>query len=259
MQLSRNRRGTVRMQGQEYPATPAKVKKGVRKDNVLSFNNYVEQRKTVQITPKNEKQAEYVDLLLDSSKVIVFATGPAGTGKTMLAVLAAIKALKSGQAKKIVISRPAVGVDNESHGFLPGTLNEKMEPWTRPIFDVLREHYNTRELTQMLEDEVIELSPLSYMRGRTFKDSYIILDEAQSVSMNQMKMILTRIGDNSKLVITGDLNQIDRKFTTDNGLKDFTERLVNSRSKLISVIQFSGADIQRHPVVEEILKLYGEI
>ena len=123
------------------------------------------------LIPKSLAQEEYVDLLLNPDKTIVFATGPAGTGKTMMAVLAAIKAYKEGVIQKIIITRPAVGVDDEKHGFLPGTLNEKMEPWTRPIFDVFKEYYSPREIALMLEEETIEISPLAFLRGRTFKNA----------------------------------------------------------------------------------------
>jgi phosphate starvation-inducible PhoH-like protein len=227
--------------------------------NVLSFKSAVQARKTVQIVPKSVKQEEYVDLLLDPQKLIVFATGPAGSGKTMLAVLAAIKAYKEGTCEKIVITRPAVGVDDEKHGFLPGTLNEKMAPWTRPIFDVMNEYYSPREIALMLEDEIIEITPLAFLRGRTFKNSWIIFDEAQNSSTNQMKMVLTRIGDNSKMVITGDLNQNDRKFATENGLREFIALLEKSKSRAIDIVHFGNKDIMRHAVVKEVLELYGEV
>lgn len=253
------------MQGQEYEMliTQQKPNRGARKyqelDNVFSFKTYVEQRKSVSLYPKSDKQKEYIDMLLNSDKKIVFATGPAGTGKTMLAVLAAIKALKNGEVKKIIVTRPAVGVDDEKHGFLPGTLLEKLLPWATPIIDIFKEYYSPSELKRMLEDEVIELAALSLLRGRTFKDAFIVVDEAQNTSTNSMKMVLTRIGQDSKMVITGDLNQHDKPFIKDNGFKDFTERLAHSKSEAICMVNFSGKDIQRHPVVEEVLKLYGEI
>lgn len=212
----------------------------------------------MELSPKTPKQEEYVDLLLNDEKLIIFATGPAGTGKTMLAVQAAIKSFKEGAVDKIIITRPAVGVDDEKHGFLPGTLNEKMEPWTKPIFDVFKEYYKPRDITAMLEDEVIEISPLAFLRGRTFKNAYIIADEMQNTSANQMKMLLTRIGDNSKMVLTGDLNQNDRKFASENGLRDFLSLLRARYSSTIATVDFSNEDIMRHEVVKEILSLYGE-
>jgi phosphate starvation-inducible PhoH-like protein len=218
----------------------------------------VQQRKEVRLIPKSLKQEEYIDLLLDPQKLVIFATGPAGTGKTMLAVLAAIKAYKAGECEKIVITRPAVGVDDEKHGFLPGDLNEKMAPWTRPIFDVMKEYYSPREIALMLEDEIIEISPLAFLRGRTFKNSWIIFDEAQNSTSNQMKMVLTRIGDNSKMVITGDLNQNDRKFASENGLREFIALLPKRTSQMIQLVNFDNKDIMRHNVVREVLTMYGE-
>lgn len=228
--------------------------------NVVNFNNYVaHQRRTVTLIPKSNKQEEYVRLLLDPAKLIVFATGPAGTGKTMLAVLAAVKALKEGTCSKIVVTRPAVGVDDEKHGFLPGDLNEKMAPWTRPIFDVMKEYYSPKEISLMLEDEVIEISPLAFMRGRTFKDSWIVADEMQNATPSQLKMLLTRLGDGSKMIITGDTQQTDRKGSS-NGLVDFQLRSNNFVGhRFITGVEFTGDDIQRHPAVEEILSLYGDI
>lgn len=233
-----------------------------QQDNVITLNSFSTQsaakRRAVELIPKTVKQEEYVDQLLDVSKTVVFATGPAGTGKTMLAVLAALKAYKEGKISKIVITRPAIGVDEEQHGFLPGTLNDKMAPWTRPIFDVIKEYYSVKEVNAMLEDETIEICPLAFMRGRTFKNAMIIFDEAQSSSVSQMKMALTRIGDNSRMLITGDLNQNDRKFTTENGLADFLDRLAASKSKMITQVHFGNKDIMRHPIVQEVLSMYGE-
>jgi phosphate starvation-inducible PhoH-like protein len=228
------------------------------RDNVIGINQFVQIKKPVTLLPKTLKQEEYIDLLVNPKKQIVFATGPAGTGKTMLAVIAAIKAYKEGQVSKIVITRPAVGVEEEEHGFLPGDLNEKMAPWTRPLMDVFSEYYSQKEIAYMLAEQKIEISPLAYMRGRTFKRSFIIFDEAQNATINQVKMCLTRLGEGSKLVVTGDLNQLDRKFATDNGLKDFIDRLEASGSSSIASVAFARKDVQRHPVVAEVLKMYGE-
>jgi phosphate starvation-inducible PhoH-like protein len=177
----------------------------------------------------------------------------------MLAVLAALKAYKEGEITKIVITRPAVGVDDEQHGFLPGTLNQKMEPWTRPIFDIIAEYYRPQEIAKMLEEQQIEIAPLAFMRGRTFKNSWIIADEMQNATPSQMKMLLTRLGENSKIVVTGDTQQTDRK-KQDNGLLDF-QHLVDKYQgcRFVAGVEFAGKDIQRHPAVAEILKIYGEI
>lgn len=230
----------------------------INNDNTISFDNYRQFNKKIQIVPRNRHQEDYVCSLYDYNKSIIFATGPAGTGKTLLAVLAAIKALKEGDIKKIVLTRPAVEVDNERHGFLPGDLNQKMEPWTKPIFDVLHEHFSTRETARMLEEQILEISPLAFMRGRTFKNSWIIADEMQNATPSQMKMLLTRLGENSRMIITGDVRQTDRK-EGDNGLIDFNI-LINKygNSPYIDWIKFENKDIERHPAVAEILKIYGD-
>jgi len=217
------------------------------------------QRRKVELIPKSLNQESYIDLLTDESKLIIFATGPAGTGKTMLAVMAAIQAYQRGDCSKIVITRPAVGVDDEQHGFLPGDINAKMAPWTRPIMDVFAEYYRQSEITCMLDEGTIEVSPLAYMRGRTFKNAWIIADEMQNATPSQMKMLLTRLGDNSKMVVTGDTQQADR-WESENGLID-VKRLVDGfgASKFIAGIEFAGRDIQRHAAVAEVLKIYGEI
>jgi phosphate starvation-inducible protein PhoH and related proteins len=227
-------------------------------NNTLDFNSYAQKRKQVQLFPKSLNQEDYIDLLTDDSKNVVFATGPAGTGKTWLAMLAGIKALKEGQVKKLVLTRPAVGVDDEQHGFLPGDINAKMAPWTRPLFDVMAEYYRPQEVARMLEEQVIEISPLAFMRGRTFKDSWIVADEMQNATPGQMKMLLTRLGEGSKIVVTGDTRQADRS-DDNNGLLDFKSLVAAyQQSKYVAGVQFENKDIKRHPAVEEILSIYGE-
>lgn len=228
-------------------------------NNVVSLSSYYTKKRQVHLLPKTLNQETYINLLTDPAKLIVFATGPAGTGKTMLAMLAGIKALKEGEITKIVLTRPAVGVDDERHGFLPGDLNQKMEPWTRPLFDVLSEYYDKKDIVRMLDEQIIEISPLAFMRGRTFKNSWIIADEMQNATPNQMKMLLTRLGEGSKMIVTGDTKQADRK-DPDNGLLDF-KQLVESYANCmyVSGIELTGKDIQRHPAVLEILKIYKEI
>jgi phosphate starvation-inducible PhoH-like protein len=224
----------------------------------LVTDNYHLQRKRIELIPKSLNQETYIDYLTDPEKHIVFATGPAGTGKTMLAVLAAIKALREGDCKKIILTRPAVGVDDEKHGFLPGDLNQKMEPWCIPLFDVIHEYYSPKDSAKMLEEKTIEIAPLAFMRGRNLKDAFVICDEMQNAGVNMMKMALTRLAANSKMVITGDLNQKDRKYSSDNGLQDFIARLKSASSNTIAMVDFTRRDVQRHPVVAEVLKLYGE-
>lgn len=223
---------------------------------VVDFGKYKKRNSQVVILPKNLTQEDYLTLLDDDKRNIVFATGPAGTGKTMLAVLAAVRALKEGDCEKIVVTRPAVSVD-EQHGFLPGSLIEKMAPWTRPIFDVLEDYYSPKEINAMIEDGVIEVAPLAYMRGRTFKEAYIIADEMQNATPNQMKMLLTRIGAGSRIVVTGDLAQHDRGFDN-NGLKDFMSLLKKTDTSRIGFVEFQKRDVERHPAVSEVLAIYGD-
>lgn len=222
--------------------------------HVIDFTNFKRRENKVTILPKNLKQEDYLALLNDSQKDIVFATGPAGTGKTMLAVLAAIQALKTQKVEKIVVTRPAVSVD-EQHGFLPGTLVEKMAPWTRPIFDVFEEYYAPREIEAMIAENVIEIAPLAYMRGRSLKNSIILFDEAQNSTVNQMEMVLTRIGNGSRIFVTGDVSQHDRGYEI-NGLDDFITRLKSYDSGRIGLVEFERKDIERHPAVSEVLKIY---
>lgn len=229
------------------------------RDNVVDFDEAASKssrRKRVELIPRNLAQENYLEALNDESKAIVFAMGPAGCGKTLLATLYAIQCLQSGEYSKIVITRPAVSVD-EQHGFLPGTLIEKMAPWVIPIMDVFKEYYSPPQLLKMLEEEVIEIAPLAYMRGRTMKNCVVIADEMQNSTVSQTKMVLTRIGDNCRMIITGDLKQHDRGYET-NGLGDFTDRLKAQGSKKIAVVDFGPSDVERHPVIEEVLALYGD-
>ena len=224
---------------------------------IIDFQPYMPQkRRQVTLSPRNKSQKEYLSKLQNESNSIVFAIGPAGTGKTMLAVQYGIKLFQEGKIEKIVVTRPAVSVD-EDLGFLPGTLEEKMAPWTRPIFDVFSEYYQKKDITRYLEEGVIEISPLAFMRGRTFKNAYIVADEMQNATISQMKMLLTRIGDNSKMVVTGDLAQADR--INDNGLIDFCT-LLSSKTNLthLDIAEFTAKDIERHEAVKEVLSIYGE-
>ena len=225
--------------------------------NIIDFQPYLPAKKQrVSLYARNPNQKYYLDKLQDENTSIVLAIGPAGTGKTMLAVQVGIKMFQEGIVDKIVVTRPAVSVD-EDLGFLPGTLNEKMAPWTRPIFDVLGEYYQAKDVAKMLEEGVIEISPLAYMRGRTFKNAYIVADEMQNATVNQMKMLLTRLGEGSKMVVTGDLAQADR--LNDNGLIDFCNLLTGKKNlQHIDVVQFEAKDIERHNAVKEVLAVYGE-
>ena len=225
--------------------------------NVINIDHRLnEKRRRVQIYPKSLSQETYLLKLNDPNKMIVFAIGPAGTGKTMLAVQWAIDQLKYGSADKIIITRPAVSVDEE-HGFLPGDLNEKMAPWTKPIFDVIAENFNAREIENFVKEGVIETSPLAYMRGRTFKNAVVVADEMQNATPSQMKMLLTRLGTSSKMVVTGDLQQADRP--SNNGLLEFLGLYNDFKGhRYVDLVQFDVQDVERHEAVKEILAIYKD-
>ena len=219
--------------------------------------------------PRTQNQASYVKHLTDVSTPIVVGVGPAGSGKTLFACCQAVSALNSGFIQKIILTRPIVPVE-EDMGFLPGDLKQKMDPWTRPIFDILLEFYAQKDIDTMLHNGVLEISPLAYMRGRTFKNSFIIADEMQNSSPNQMLMLTTRIGDKSKLVITGDLQQCDRGPA--NGLADFIakvrsyeirdaiDRKLLGKKKEglgIRIVEMRSEDIQRSPIVTKLIDIYS--
>ena len=197
------------------------------------------------IIARTPLQALYVKKLLDARKSILVASGPAGCGKTLFACKAAAQALVTKRVESIIITRPTVSVDEEL-GFLPGKLEKKMEPWVKPMFEIFE-----KERVQ----KNVEIVPLAYMRGRTFKHSFIIADEMQNSTQNQMKMVLTRLGEGSKMVVTGDLDQSDIRFA-DNGLKDLFERIGAREFEYLDRIIFSKEDIQRHPAISEVLSIY---
>jgi len=256
--LSRRKNSAIRKEQEKYMKHPhgSDTQTFYQKhENTIEFNPQ-RQRKSINLIPKSINQENYILALLDQDIDVVVGTGPAGTGKTYLATLAAIQALRSKQCERIILTRPAITVDDEKHGFLPGDLNQKMEPWTRPLLDVFREFYHVKEIEHMIQEQIIEISPLAFMRGRTFKNAWAILDEAQNATPNQIKMLLTRIGENSKIVITGDIEQSDRK-RSDNGLTDLEQRLKFFPIDTIQLCKFTVIDVQRHPIIEHVLKLYG--
>jgi phosphate starvation-inducible protein PhoH and related proteins len=226
-------------------------------ENTIQFNQAPKQQRLrpIELVPRTRNQERLVMALQDELQHIVITAGPAGTGKTYLAMLAAVKAFRAGECERIVLTRPAVGVEDEKHGFLPGDLNQKMDPWVRPLTDILREYYRTQDIAEMMEEQKIEIAPLAFMRGRTFKSSYIIADEMQNATPSQCKMLMTRIGESSKIVITGDTDQADRRIA-DNGLADILTRLKKGGVKGISLCEFESKDIQRHHMITHVLKLY---
>ena len=214
------------------------------------------------IYPKTPNQIEYNNLLTDDKNSVVVAVGPAGCGKTLLACNEAIRQLENGIVEKIVITRPVISVDDEQIGFLPGSMNEKMDPWTRPIFDIFHAIYSKQQVKLWMKNDVLEIAPLAYMRGRTFKNTFIIADEMQNSSPSQMLMLLTRIGQETKLTITGDINQSDR--STENGLSDLIHRIEGAewledveKSK-IRFIELDSEDIQRSEVLKQVIELYHD-
>ena len=203
------------------------------------------------IKAKTVGQQKYVDAI--NANTVVFGVGPAGTGKTFLAVAMAVTALKKKQVARIVLTRPAVEA-GEKLGFLPGDLQSKIDPYLRPLYDALGEMLGSESFRGCLEKGVIEICPLAYMRGRTLDDAFIILDEAQNTTPEQMKMFLTRLGNNSKAIITGDITQIDLPFIRKSGLVDALELLEGING--ISVFRFTRKDIVRHPLVQRIIQAY---
>lgn len=231
-------------------------------DSSLSKRDF---HKDAVLKPRNEKQKEYLDALNEDRPTIVIATGAAGTGKTMIACTAAIKKLVDGDIQKLVITRPMVNVDDEEGiGFLPGSLEEKCAPWLAPLTDVFYKYITPQKFQALIARQTIEICPLDMMRGRSFENAFIIVDEAQNCSTTQMLMLLTRIGNGSKLIITGDPMQHDRARINGslNGLSDFLLRIADSqqhhpeRVSDIKAIHFTEECIVRHPIIKNILKMY---
>lgn len=206
------------------------------------------------LVPKTPGQIRYVEILRKQVKPVVIAVGPAGSGKTLFACQEAVERLSRKQVGRIVLTRPLVSVDEEL-GYLPGSMEQKMDPWTRPMFDILRGYYSSSKVKQMVKNQIIEISPLAYMRGRTFDDCFVIADEMQNSTANQMKMLLTRVGEGTKMVVTGDADQCD---LTDGlgGLSDLVPRLNGKELEYLEHIVLENRDVQRHPVVKEILDIY---
>jgi len=244
-------------------ATVAKENRNVTEQIILGILNSLKKPKQSiglnilksidrkQVKTKNVSQTQLVKAIEKND--MVFAIGAAGTGKTFISVAMAVKALKNKEIKKIIFTRPAVEA-GESLGFLPGDLKEKLDPYMQPIYDSLSKFYKKESLDKMIEDRVIEISPLAFMRGRTLDDAYVILDEAQNTTVNQMRMFLTRMGLNSKYIITGDQHQIDLPKKIKSGLVDAIARF--GKINGIAKVEFHESDVVRHKLVKLILEEY---
>lgn len=211
-----------------------------------------------EIKARNPMQEKYLNLLQAppaSSPSILVATGPAGVAKTYLANAVGITKLKEGSIRKLIITRPAVAAGSDAIGFLPGSLEAKMDPFTRPIFDVFYRFATPKEVQSMIANQEIEICPLIYMRGRTFDNAWICADEMQNSTPEQMLMLLTRIGTNSKLIINGDPSQHDRKYEV-NGLADFLHRMETRPCDDIAHVKFADEHVERHPVIKKIIHMY---
>ncbi|KXJ46868.1 MAG: PhoH family protein [Cycloclasticus sp.] len=237
--------------------TPAKVHLLVQ-ENKMEVDKQVNEENSIVIhtrkkiiKPRGGNQQAYVKSI--SKNDIVFGIGPAGTGKTYLAVACAVEALQSEKVARIILARPAVEA-GERLGFLPGDLSEKINPYLRPLYDALYEMLGVERVEKLIEKNIIEIAPLAFMRGRTLNEAFIILDEAQNTTPEQIKMFLTRIGYGSTVVVTGDITQIDLPGHMESGLKLVTKILKNISG--ISFTHFSGADVVRHPVVQKIVAAY---
>ncbi len=203
------------------------------------------------VSPKGDNQRTYLEII--SKKELVFGIGPAGTGKTYLAVAAAVNQLISGRVEKVVVTRPAVEA-GEKLGFLPGDLSQKVDPYLRPLYDALFQTLGFKETNKLIESNVIEIAPLAFMRGRTLNKSFIILDEGQNTTQEQMKMFLTRFGYGSKVIVTGDLTQIDLPKDVNSGLIHALDIL--SEIEDVGLIRFSSKDVARHSLVQKIVEAY---
>ena len=231
---------SIAMLGQEPAESPAEV---------LSLNILSNRGRTIR--PKTANQKRYVDAIEDNT--ITFGIGPAGTGKTYLAMAKAVAALQAKKVNRIVLTRPAVEA-GESLGFLPGTLSEKIDPYLRPLFDALHDMIDVDTIPRLIQTGVIEVAPLAYMRGRTLNDSFIILDEAQNTTPEQMKMFLTRLGFGSKMVVTGDVTQIDLPNGAKSGLRVITDILQDIDD--IAFMELTAEDVVRHRLIGDIVKAY---
>ncbi|MCL2255503.1 MAG: PhoH family protein [Firmicutes bacterium] len=253
----------------EFLISQIKDKKTLKKENIAAYFDMIRNKQQdeaqkisdeVVLTTRSGKQVKSITLgqagyvsAIKKNK-IVFGIGPAGTGKTYLSTALAVLALKKGEVQKIILTRPAIEA-GEQLGFLPGDLNEKVDPYLRPLFDALGEMLGAENYARLIEKQTIEVAPLAFMRGRTLKDAFIILDEAQNTTCEQMKMFLTRLGENSRMVINGDITQIDLAPKIKSGLKDAMEILNDVED--IKICHLSEKDIVRHELVRKIVAAYA--
>lgn len=205
------------------------------------------------LKPRNIHQAEYFQKMLAND--LVFSIGPAGTGKTYLAVGLALHLLQIGRVRKVILTRPVVEA-GENLGFLPGTLEEKIDPYLRPLFDAINDMLTPEEIRRLMESQTIELAPLAYMRGRTLSNAFVILDESQNTTTTQMKMFLTRLGENSKMVVTGDITQIDLPYGKESGLRQCADLFRGVEG--IEFMYFDQGDVVRHGLVKKIIEIYDK-
>jgi phosphate starvation-inducible PhoH-like protein len=231
-----------------YVANDQELPDGEGQDGIIIYGT-----KGNPIKPKTPNQVKLVQLVKDND--LVFALGPAGTGKTYISVALAVLALKNKQVKKIIITRPAVEA-GENLGFLPGDLKEKIDPYLRPIYDALNDMIPFEKLQYYMEREIIEIAPLAYMRGRTLNNAFILLDEGQNTTPMQMKMFLTRMGPESKMIVTGDVSQVDLPSNQRSGLKEATRILTNVKG--IGIIELNERDVVRHKLVRDIIEAYDK-
>ena len=233
--------------------TKRQVKPEIIQDNVIDLTQ-VRKERSIDLKPRNLNQEIYLEALEDNRYPIVCAVGPAGCGKTMFASLFAFKQLLNNEIRKLVIARPNIALDDQDIGYLPGNVDEKMLPWVLPILDLFWEYASKKRVEYFMKEGKIEIVPLAHIRGRTFHDALIILDESQNCSTNGMMSALTRIGEGSKMVITGDLEQSDKG--KNNGLSDFIARCHRDTPELIKLIQFGIRDVERSKICQEVLNLY---
>jgi phosphate starvation-inducible protein PhoH and related proteins len=233
----------------------------VKSTKISTGGHIIDIDSAIKEVPKTPSHYKYSQLLQNKDVPLVIATGPAGTGKTLISCAHAIHELLKKRIRKIIITRPTVAVENQELGFLPGNIDQKMMPWMIPIYDSFKEYITIQRLREYIQNEDIEICPLAYIRGRTFHNSWILVDEAQNTTVNQMKTLLTRIGKNSKMVVSGDLDQVDLREV--NGLADFLERYKlychdknNFVHATIKHVEFGEDDIMRSEVVKEVLDIY---